>query len=422
MKQNTSRIHPQLITFLSLIIITCLVVGFMFLPTIFEKAHYGEDVFPMTDTHPLSQEEDFLSSQMNFAVQLFQASAKESNYENVLISPISVMQALSMTANGAAGDTLNEMTILLAGESSLEELNEDLKLYIETLPNTEKYRLHLANSIWICDDLTVKDTFLETNKNYYLAEVFTESFSNRTVNKINRWVKKNTDNMIEKIMETCEPNDVMYLINALSFDAEWQNIYHGYSVYDGKFFPLNSKVQTAEMMHSTERIYLDDGNATGFIKNYKDGAYRFAALLPNEDVSLSDYIQGLTSEGLMQIISQAEEASVSASLPKFSYKYDINMNSILEQLGMKSAFDSSRADFSNLGYSENGPLFISNVKHSTFISVDEKGTKAGAVTQVAVNDGAAMIVKEVILNRPFLYMILDGNTNLPIFIGTVTKL
>lgn len=367
-------------------------------------------------------DESFIASNADFSMKVFKKSIKEN--ENSLISPLSIMLALAMTANGADGQTKKEMEELLGGKIKLDELNEYLYSYVKNLPSDKKYKLKIANSIWFRDDesqLTVEKDFLQTNANYYNAATYKSAFDNQTVNDINNWVKKNTDGMINKILDEIDKNTVIYLINALVFDAEWDTIYEKQSVKDSIFHAINGSVRSVEMMSSKESQYIDTGKATGFIKNYKDGKYSFVALLPNEDIDINEYIASLTGEDFMLAISNAESAIVSAQLPKFSFEYSIKMNDALSLLGMPTAFDKNSADFSKIGSSTNGNIFIGNVIHKTFISVDELGTKAGAVTKVEMNTTSApnMDIKYVKLDRPFVYAIIDNTTKLPFFIGTV---
>ena len=215
---------------------------------------------------------------------------------------------------------------------------------------------------------------------------------------------------------------MLILLNAVMFDAEWQSVYYTNNVRDGEFTDISGTVQNVDFMHSTEGRYLDDGMVTGFIKPYSGGAYSFAALLPNEGVSIEDYIGSLTGGGFLETIGSAQRATVIASMPKFEYEYEIKMNDALIALGIPDAFNDIKADFTKMGTSKDGNLFISLVLHKTFISVDELGTKAGAVTMVAAVPASAPNPEEqkvVRLDRPFVYAIIDNATNLPIFIGTL---
>ena len=363
----------------------------------------------------------FKNSSADFAIRLFQKTRDDS--KNSLISPLSVMLALSMTANGAKGETLAQMEALLGGDIPMETLNEYLYSYIKALPSEKTAKLNVANSIWFRDNgFTAEKAFLQKNADYYGAEAYKSAFDRKTLRDINNWVKKNTDGMIEKIIDDLDPDAVMYLINTVLFDAEWENIYKKDEVRDGTFTALDGTKRTASMMYSAEHLYLDDGKAIGFIKPYRNG-YSFVALLPNEDISLSDYAASITGKSFADTIKNAEDVPVEAAMPKFSYDYDIEMSGALKALGMSLPFDPEKADFSALGYYESGNIFISRVLHKAYIAVDEKGTKAGAATAVetvytALEEG----VYKVTLDRPFVYAIIDDATGLPVFIGTATDI
>lgn len=214
----------------------------------------------------------------------------------------------------------------------------------------------------------------------------------------------------------------MYLINTVLFDAEWENIYKKDEVGDGAFTAIDSTKKTVPMMYSEEHSYLDDGKATGFIKPYKNG-YGFAAFLPNEDISLSDYVASMTGKSFIDTIKSAKDVPVETAIPKFSYDYDIEMSGALKALGMTKPFDAAKADFSALGSSDSGNIFISRVLHKAYIAVDGKGTKAGAATAVETNLMSDTVgIYRVTLDRPFVYAIIDDATGLPVFIGTVTDI
>ena len=363
----------------------------------------------------------FKNSSADFAIRLFQKTRDDS--KNSLISPLSVMLALSMTANGAKGETLAQTESLLGGDIPMETLNEYLYSYINALPSEKTAKLNVANSIWFRDNgFTAENTFLQKNADYYGAAVYKSAFDVKTLRDINNWVKKNTDGMIEKIIDNIDSDAVMYLINTVLFDAEWENIYKKDEISDGTFTALDSTKRTVSMMYSEEHSYLDDSKATGFIKPYKNG-YSFVALLPNEDISLSDYVASMSGKDFVDTIKNARDVPVETAIPKFSYDYDIEMSSVLKALGMTNPFEPSKADFSALGSSDSGNIFISRVLHKAYIAVDEKGTKAGAATAVetvytALEEG----VYKVTLDRPFVYAIIDDATGLPVFIGTVTDI
>ena len=367
---------------------------------------------------------DDLSSQnadvTDFAIRLFKASNE--NGKNTLISPLSVLCALAMTANGAEEETLAQMEEVLG--MTTDELNLYLYSYMKNLPQGDKYKLSLANSIWFTEDerFTVNQDFLQTNADYYGADIYKAPFDKQTLKDINNWVKQNTDEMIPEILDQIPSEAIMYLVNALAFEAEWSEIYEKHQVKDGEFTKEDGTKQDVKFMYGSEGTYFEDEKATGFMKRYKGGKYAFVAMLPNEGVSVSEYIASLDGESLNALLAKPQYGTVHTSIPKFETEYKVEMSEILQDMGMTEAFDMYNADFEGLGTSTGGNIYISRVLHKTFISVGEKGTKAGAATIVEMKDGAAAEPtepKEVYLDRPFVYMLVDCENNIPFFIGTM---
>jgi len=345
---------------------------------------------------------------------------------NVLVSPVSVAYALAMTANGAKGETLAQMESVLG--MPVEMLNFSFHEYLTGLPEGEKNTLHLANSVWFTDkeSFTVDQDFLQTNADYYGADIYQTPLDDSAKAAINGWVKEHTKGMIPEIVDQIPESAVMYLVNALAFEAEWRDIYEEHQVRRGTFTTESGETQKAELMWSAENFYMEDENASGFLKFYDDREYAFAALLPNEGVSVADYAASLTGERLHALLAGVENTPVTAAIPKFETEYDCELSEVLAELGMPDAFDDGAADFSGLGTSTEGNIVISRVLHKTYINMDEKGTKAGAATAVEMTEESAMEYmeppKEVILDRPFLYMIVDCEKWVPLFMGTLTEL
>ncbi|MBE6607715.1 MAG: serine protease [Ruminococcaceae bacterium] len=364
----------------------------------------------------------FILAQTELALKLFKASVNQSKNENVLISPLSILLALAMTANGADGETRAEMEALLGGDIKLDDLNEYIYTYVKSLPSSKQAKLEIANSIWFRDSesFTVEKDFLQTNADYYGAEIYKSAFDESTLDDINSWVSKNTDGMIEKIFEEINSDALMYLINALVFDAEWEKVYSETSISDKDFTSISGETDTVKMMHSTEYKYLHSKNATGVIKDYKGKKYSFAAILPDKGIDLYDYIDSLTAKDLREMLSDCDNVQVITQIPKFKYDYSLYMKNILSSLGMPSAF-AHNADFSSV--SKDQSIFVEDIIHKTFIDVSENGTKAAAVTGAIERAWGDEVQKAyVTLNRPFIYMIIDNETNLPIFIGAVTDI
>lgn len=363
----------------------------------------------------------------DFAAKLLQQSFKDG--ESTVISPISVLYALAMTANGADGETLNQMETLFGMD--INTVNNYLHSTVSVLPSDDGYTIDLANSVWIKDDeddFVVNEDFLKAVKSYYDAGIFKEPFDEHTLMAINNWVVQKTNGQIQDILDKIDSDAVMYLVNAINFEADWDSIYEKHQVRDGEFTKADGTVQTVEFMYSDEHGYLEDENTTGFVKFYKDYKYAFVALLPDENISIDEYIASLNGDKLAQLLASKSGKMVVTSMPKFETTFDIEMSEILKTLGMTDAFDSRVADFSRMGAAqqEGENLCVNRVIHKAFIRVAEKGTQAGAATVVEMITEGAMAVtekpKEVYLDRPFVYMVIDCSNNLPLFIGAVTEI
>jgi len=367
------------------------------------------------DIAAVTVDDPFITAAANFSVELFKNSFSQDG--NSLISPVSVLLALAMTANGADGTTLSQMEAVLGGGLNIGQLNEYLYSYVKSLPSEEKSKLDIANSIWFREDnFTVEQNFLQKNADYYGADAFKAAFDESTVDDINFWVSENTDGLIEKILEEIPDAAIMYLINTILFDAEWASCYGGAS--DGQFTDVLGAKQNVQFMYASEYQYLEDDNATGFIKPYFGDKYSFAAILPNENLSIGEYVASLSGEKFESLVSNAMGEKTSTALPKFEYEYEIVMNDLLKDMGITDAFSQGTADFTKIGSAEAGNIYIGEVLHKTFITVDESGTKAAAATSVGMEAQSAP-TRQVILDRPFLYAIIDNTTNLPLFMGTV---
>ena len=375
----------------------------------------------------MEADEQFALSQMEFAVKLFKGTASQSGNQNTLISPLSIMLALAMTANGANGETLAQMESVLG--MSIADLNEYLYSYARSMPNNEYGSVSLANSVWIKEDenLEVKQDFLQTIANYYEADIFKAPFDNSTVNDINNWVNNKTDGLIKKTLEGVSKDAILYLINTLLFEADWPSVYERSDVLNGTFTAKNGEEQSAKMMRSTEWKYIEPENASGFVKNYKNNAYSFVGILPNEGIDIDDYIASLNASDLLAQLQKPKAYQTKVRLPKFEYDFSIMLNDVLKNMGMHLAFDMGYANFNKMAkyYGDQGNVYIGNVLHKTSITVAEKGTRAGAVTVIEM-DGCTSappeIIKYVYLDRPFVYMIIDNQTKTPIFIGHVNSL
>lgn len=362
-------------------------------------------------------DDEFKAAASSFAAELFKGNYSKG--KTTLMSPLSVLTALALVQNGAQGNTLAQLEQALGGLDR-DTLNAYMRAYCDFL--TESDELKIANSVWTDSSVEAKQAFLQKAVDSYSAQLFSAPLSDpKTVESINSWVKKNTDGMIPKIIEKTDRYAVMMLVNAIAFDAKWETPYKRSDIEKLDFTSYSGSKKKTDFMCSTENIYLKDGGAVGFMKPYKDGRFAFAALLPDENTGIDDYVASLSGDKLMKIFSSAKRGNeVNVKMPKFRAEYSAQLIDTLKNMGVKDAFDSKTADFSSL--IENRDAYIATVVHKTFIEVDEKGTRAAASTLVGADTMSLMEPYSVCLNRPFVYMIVDTETNLPLFIGVQTEI
>lgn len=368
------------------------------------------------------------SAAAQFGFNAFKEAIKES--ENALISPVSLMTALAITANGAKGDTLAQMEKVLCAD--IDSLNGSYRS-----EKSESDGVKIANSVWLNDKtgrLNVNRSFIEKSKNFYAAEVYSEKFDGATLGKINKWVSDNTDGMIPKILDEIPSSAVIYIVNTVLFDGKWEL---PFSSSDTKFNqPFTTKdgtVQKVTMLGSKEACNDKNnfrlGKTEVILKDYSNG-YSFAAMLPDEGVTVAEALDSFTAAQFVDAVTVRNGETVfgfhfvELSIPKFEFECDLNFNEILKKLGMPLAFTES-ADFTGMATSTDGNIFIGNVFHKTKITFEREGTKAAAATAVEmVAESAAEWpdnIKKLTFDKPFIYVIFDSETGTPLFIGTVTN-
>ena len=235
--------------------------------------------------------------------------------------------------------------------------------------------------------------------------------------EINDWVNTNTDGMIPKLFDELDEDTVMVLINTLLFDGTWETGYADKDVVNGTFYSYSGNEQTVEMMCSTESVYFSDQTAEGFLKYYDGKDYAFAAILPEEGTDILEYANSLTGASLQSLLNDTWGIEVVVQLPKFKFEYSLDLKPVLEDMGMPTAFMEGLADFSKMS---TRLLHIGQAVQKTAIELSPTGTKAAAATGAGMEDECESTY--VYLNRPFVYMILDTKTNLPLFIGVMTEM
>ena len=334
--------------------------------------------------------------------------------DNVVISDFSINMALSMALEGAEGNTQKEL------ENYLNKTKEENLIYnkqlLEDAKNVRNIKLEVANSLWYNKTLEVKDTYKKLLEENYEAQIENVDMQDpATVGKINKWCSDKTHELIPEIIGSTD-NIESVLINALYFKANWLEEFYEGATKKETFKGSKGDIEV-DMMHSTEATYLENEHATGFIKHYYDG-YAFVGILPKNEGAFN--LTDLDIEGLIK--SQTHKYDVKVGLPKFKVEYETSLLGALHQFGIKDAFDPNAANFE--GIAEN--LFITDIIHKTYISVDEIGTEAAAVTAITMDNAAfapeQREVKDVVLDRPFAFAIIKTDNNNILFSGKITNI
>lgn len=343
---------------------------------------------------------------------LYHASSAENS--NICLSPLSVQLALAMTATGAEGETQEQMYNTI-GKNICDEAENIISRFNEEIKDCE---LNLANSIWINNRLKVKDEFINSNKSIYDAEIRNIPFDKSAIGKINGWCKENTKGKIDEIIDRVDANNMMYLINALYFKAPWWNPFRPENTRKQPFTTADGNVVEAEMMKQSFKTsyYIDDTVQIATMPF--QGGFEMIFILPRYEKDINDAIRHLSSH-YKNCTDKMEIYKVDFSVPKFKTEFSMNIRDILYGMGMQRAF-SNEAQFGKIS---DEPLYIDEVIHKTFISIDESGAEAAAVTAVSMRAGAFMPREEkratMILDRPFIYAIKDRKTGSIFFVGTV---
>ncbi len=383
--------------------------------------------YQAADEHAAAVSPKVVAANNDFAARIFKLVATAEAGKNLMISPLSIEIALAMTMNGASGDNLTEMKKVLGfDDETLTAINEQFFHLIKSLEEADKdMMLAIANSVWM-DDLfepRLKDAFRKALTDSFDAEPYTVDMHDAaTVDLINQWVSDHTNGKIEKIIDEIKNDTVMFLINALYFKAAWTVTFDKDRTYDGQFELTDGSHKTVKMMTFKDaqdfRFFSSGyGTAGGYSAvrlPYGRDKFAFYGFIPN-DGTVNEFIARMAEEGLDKFFANlVETEDVPVLLPKFKFAYEKSLNEILQTLGMKNLFVPGGL----LNMADDGEnLYVSEVKHKTFIEVNEEGTEAAAVTSVEVGETA--IPEGFYATKPFVFVIRDDRSGTILFMGKV---
>jgi serpin B len=383
-----------------------------------------ENTVPVNNYQPDEKILRLTNADNTFGLNLFQQiNAFANNDENLFVSPVSVALALAMTYNGAAGDTKTamEQTLSLNG-LTVEEINQSYQSLIHALVTLDPVvLLTIANSIWYRNDFEVLQSFIDINQQYYNAQVNPLDFNDpASVDVINNWVDANTNHKIPSIIYQIQPENVMFLINAIYFKGTWKYTFETANTTDQPFYMEDGTMITTPVMKQKDVFGYFENELMQVLKlPYGSEKFNMIIFLPAVSHTVNDIIAELNpSNWTLWLNDFTTSDSVNVYLPKFKFSYEITLNDILKNMGMSIAF-SDFADFT--GINPAGNLFISNVKHKSFVEVNEEGTEAAAATVVEISFTSVPEEKYVIADRPFVFIITEKATSAVVFIGKVAQ-
>lgn len=367
-------------------------------------------------------EEQIIESNNNFAFDIFARINEVEINKNLFISPLSISTALSMTANGAKGETKNGIkNTLHQADLTDAEINEAYKTLVEYITELDpKVTMTLANSNWYKQDYHIEDKFREVLNDFYDAEVIAADFDDPgTKDQINTWIDNKTNGKIKDMLDAIPSNAVMYLINAIYLKSTWQYQFDKERTEKMDFALMDgSKIKTDMMFSEGVKVSTYSNQELQYIElPYGNGQFVFSIILPKNPGKLNEIIDNLEIQQFNNFIDNADTSTVQVYLPKFKIEYKLLLNTLLMDMGMEQSFGPN-ADFSDL-FIEELWLAISRVLHQSFIEVDEEGTEAAAATIVEIIELSAGGGSKptIIVDQPFAFFIREKHSKSILFSG-----
>ena len=352
-------------------------------------------------------------SRIDYSISFFRnvVAGTEEN-ENIFVSPYSAGVALSMLAEGAQGQTKEELQHALNGVSfTAGELKADSLVDIRS-----------ANAAWIREGFKVKIPYLQSLSDVYGAQVRNLDFSDpASVGIINSWCAENTEGRITEIIDRIAPDMMMFLMNALYFKAPWKKTFDKNATSDDMFHGYSKDSEVSFMNCKAKYRYAEYSGNQLIQLPYADGRYSMLVLLPAEDVSPDAVLPYLDENTYKNALASMEMKEVILSLPKFKVETTTLLNRTLEAMGAKKVFTST----AELGNISNGRVAVDEVKQKCFVEVNEEGSEAAAVTSIGVRMTSAQVGPlpvRMTVDRPFLFSIVDTENDNILFIGRIMNL
>lgn len=360
---------------------------------------------------------EFSAKTTSFAFDFWKSYEKEKGAEgSYFLSPLSLNMALGMLMNGAEGETQSEIMQMLGfQQGDMASVNQYYIELLEKLPKVDpKVKNLLANSVWHDKEFAVEKAYLDLLKKDFSAEVYGEDFRQAsTVNKINAWAAKHTENKIQKVLDEIRADQVLFLMNALYFKGDWTKTFDPKNTVKDTFYGAKGKREEEFMSIKDNFPYADMDGFEAVELPYGNEKYGLVVMLPKGD-SVEDMILGLDELKWNATLASLSPQKVQLSLPKMKMETSTELISVLQNMGMKKAF----TDGAELGgISKSAQLVVGLVKQDTYVAMDEKGTEAAAVTTIGVELTSIPQYPVIKCDRPFAFAIVEKTSNTIQFIG-----
>lgn len=366
-------------------------------------------------------EQEIIQSSNRFAFDLLrEVHAGAAADANVFLSPLSASMALGMTLNGADGRTFEQMrTTLGFGELSQAEINASYRSLVDLLLGLDRnVETVVANSVWARRGFAFEPTFFDAVREHFEAEARELDFGLPTAkDTINGWVRKQTRDRIDGIIDEIDPLDIMFLLNAIYFKGNWTTRFNPARTQSAPFRRDDGSSVAVQMMNAQDMpmsLGWTDGVQVAELP-YGGGAFALVVVLPPQGMPLGEFVRDLDAARWQQWLQALRDTEGPVGLPKFQLAYNAALNDPLQALGMTDAFDPDLADLSRLTPAEDA--YISMVKQKTFLKIDEVGTEAAAVTSVTV--GVTSVPVGITIDRPFVLAIRERLSGTILFLGAI---
>lgn len=341
---------------------------------------------------------------------------------NIFLSPASVAVALAMTSNGAQAATRDAILKTLHSDSqSIDTFNAANRALVSAMSNTASVQLSMANALWLQQGFPVESSFQNLLAKDYRAQAENIDFRNpASVETINGWVAKQTSDRITKLLDHIDASTLIVLTNAIAFKGKWSLPFDPKQTAPHDFTRADGAVVSVPMMKHTAEYQYGSANGLEAIRlPYTDGSFTMYIVLPKDPDRMRSFLDQLTPDSFSHLTMSLQNTRGTIELPRFTIKYEVTLNTVLRKLGMGIAFGDT-ADFS--GIQKSRQLQISEVRHATFLHVDEEGTEAAGATSIGIRPLAMRVEPppfHMIVDRPFFVAIFDERNGQILFSGTI---